>query len=662
MKKLTKLFAGLATAAALLMGVGCTNQADYVEDNTARNAFNLAGIYVEGLDESYNGSAFKLNVKIINEDGEEDTLTAIEGTVADSYVDEDGKTVGHKSGTIYSTKVANKGLYDGDAMAVLYQKAQIAAGKTGTDIKTFAASTFECTLTVGNDTFMAISEDGTSKENIKLSVPTSPAGTSDSALASRWFNVVVKDGIATYSLEKSVTEPVNVTLANIKLNLFNNTEAEIAAMEGVTIEKAAKAGTHQKINLKITGLKDNAGTEVVIGGSDLYVSDSGDFGSHWYDVETPGYKQTISDEGTVEFTIYSGRSGSTCNVDMSGWGRGYELTKATTEIVVVSVNDLKENGPRLLENAVSTKTMDDSSSDSTNFLLPSYCTGNYDITITIAKDKLDESYVTQADPVVAAAEFYIDGIKVINATAPGADEKEYIFSGDGSVAYHNWVPENGWNTSSHYYTDDDIGAVSGNYGWVFDEPVAVQPGASTFKLGVQIVSTEDGEINWDSKVSGDAIYLPSLLTSDYAAGHYVFIVDGKSGDYAYLQKAASVSIVDEDDVTLSLTTLVIDAELKGVELIGDFNSWDDSGTVSGAVAGGKTTFDISAHADAFAAGKGFKVRSVGTWTGDYNLGLSTGDNITISASGAVTNGTLDTVYLTYSDDGFTAVKVGKSAE
>lgn len=662
MKKLTKLFAGLTTAAALLMGVGCTNQADYVEDNTARNAFNLAGIYVEGLDESYNGSAFKLNVKIINEDGEEDTLTAIEGTVADSYEDEDGKTVGHKSGTIYSTKVANKGLYDGDAMAVLYQKAQIAAGKTGTDIKTFAASTFECTLTVGNDTFMAISEDGTSKENIKLSVPTSPAGTSDSALASRWFNVVVKDGIATYSLEKSVTEPVNVTLANIKLNLFNKTEADIAAMEGVTIEKAAKAGTHQKINLKITGLKDNAGTEVVIGGSDLYVSDSGDFGSHWYDVETSGYKQTISDEGTVEFTIYSGRSGSTCNVDMSGWGRGYDLTKATTEIVVVSVNDLKENGPRLLENAVSTKTMDDSSSDSTNFLLPSYCTGNYDITITIAKDKLDESYVTQADPVVAAAEFYIDGIKVINATAPGADEKEYIFSGDGSVAYHNWVPENGWNTSSHYYTDDDIGAVSGNYGWVFDEPVAVQPGASTFKLGVQIVSTEDGEINWDSKVSGDAIYLPSLLTSDYAAGHYVFIVDGKSGDYAYLQKAASVSIIDENDVTLSLTTLVIDAELEDVELIGDFNSWGDSDTVSGTVAGGKTTFDISAHADSFATGDGFKVRSVGTWNGDYNLGLSTGANITISKSGAVTNGTLDTVYLTYSDDGFTAVKVGKSAE
>ena len=539
MKKLTKLFAGLATAAALLMGVGCTNQADYVEDNTARNAFNLAGIYVEGLDESYNGSAFKLNVKIINEDGEEDTLTAIEGTVADSYEDEDGKTVGHKSGTIYSTNVANKGLYDGDAMAVLYQKAQIAAGKTGTDIKTFAASTFECTLTVGNDTFMAISEDGTSKENIKLSVPTSPAGTSDSALASRWFNVVVKDGIATYSLEKSVTEPVNVTLANIKLDLFNKTEDEIAAMEGVTIEKAAKAGTHQKINLKITGLKDNAGTEVVIGGSDLYVSDSGDFGSHWYDVETPGYKQTISDEGTVEFTIYSGRSGSTFNVDMSGWGRGYDLTKATTEIVVSSVNDLKQDGPRLLENAVSTKTMDDSSSDSTNFLLPSYCTGNYDITITIAKDKLDESYVTQADPVVAASKIYIDAIKVTNA--PDISSAGYLAFCAG------WLKDNKWDenttykiTDSNFYDDNKSAylIVSEEY----------SPGSATFQFDMQVLNPASDEDFWDdeSKIVTDDHKTPVLQTADYATKHYILVCERKSisADDAYL---VWLEPVDDDE-------------------------------------------------------------------------------------------------------------------
>ena len=553
-KTLVKFFAGVTAAASLLLA-GCTNQLDYLDQTTARNAFNVAGLYVEGLDKAYNGSEVTLKVVTVDEDGTKDTVDFVSGVVADSYTKADGTVVGYQSGTAYAKVDAADQLYDGDQMANWYY----AANKDADGYTPFTASAFECYLQVGNDTYKVASSDGTSLENAKLAVPTSVAKTADSALVSRWVKVNVSDGVATFSLANSADEPVNVTLANIKLNLFNKTENEIAAMSGVTITKTAKTGTHQKITLKITGLKDNAGTEVVIGGSDLSVSDTTGFGSNWYDVETAGYKQTISADGEVEFTVYSGRSGNTATVDISGWGRGYDLSSATTEIVVSSVNEKKQDGPRLLENSVSLKSMDSTSNDSTNFLLPSYCTGNYDITITIAKDELDASCVSQDDPTVAASEITIAGICITNLEVESTDIW-HLSSPDGygsdtdkaAAAFidnidlnkilktyvDHWAVETGVQTFVNFADKDTLV-------WAPAKSVKVKPGQDTFILGFRAVkqgTNTDGTINfWGGS---KACNTSNLNTNDYISGEYILYGDAETG-VAYLVPKANVSLYSE---------------------------------------------------------------------------------------------------------------------
>ena len=107
-KTMTKFIAGFAAAASLLLAAGCTNQLDYVDDTTAVNKFNVAGLKVTGLDAAYNGADIKL---MVVEDKNE--VSYVEGTVASSHKDDKGNTVGYQSGTAY-IKLPDPELFDGD--------------------------------------------------------------------------------------------------------------------------------------------------------------------------------------------------------------------------------------------------------------------------------------------------------------------------------------------------------------------------------------------------------------------------------------------------------------------------------------------------------------------------------------------------------------------
>ncbi|MBR0495258.1 MAG: hypothetical protein IJJ71_03660 [Treponema sp.] len=543
MKKLTRFIAGFSAAAALLLGVGCTNQADYVEDNTARNACNIEGLYVEGLDKAYDGNVFELHAVVVNEKGEaksiteasdgkvtDDTVAILTGTVADSYT-KDSKTVGHKSGTIYKTSADNKRLFDGDSMAVAYQRSQIAAGKTGTDIKTFAAGTLEFYLKVGNDYVFGTKKN--SAGNIvpltqKLSIPTSPAGTSDAALQSRWVKVVIANGVPTATLEKKVDEPVNVTLACISLDLLPKTEAEIEALAGVEIKKTAKAGTNQKFTVTITGLESNNGIDVVFGGADISDTDTGTFKDDWYD--TTKHKKTITD-GKVSFEFY-GKAVNGGNI--GGWNRTYTAAGAGPEIVIASVNEKKQDGPRLL----TSPTSREGNTKSTNFMFPAYCIGDFDVELTIDKSKLDSTSVTQADPVVAAAEIKINAIYVANLASATETSKYYLTASDDPTSSRKFLANEKNGTLKELlekWSPADAAAFAcaeKGLAYTFAETVNVKPGQSTFVLGFRAVppkatDTDADSYDWDNNV---AFETPTLLTESYADGkEYTLYADAVTG-------------------------------------------------------------------------------------------------------------------------------------
>lgn len=633
MKKITKFIAGFSAAAALLLGVGCTNQADYVEDNTARNACNIEGLYVEGLDKAYDGNVFELHAVVVNEKGEaksiteasdgkvtDDTVAILTGTVADSYT-KDSKTVGHKSGTIYKTSADNKRLFDGDSMAVAYQRSQIAAGKTGTDIKTFAAGTLEFYLKVGNDYVFGTKKN--SAGNIvpltqKLSIPTSPAGTSDAALQSRWVKVVIANGVPTVTLEKKVGEPVNVTLANIKLNLAGITD-KADLPKGVTLETSDKTTTVagvQKFTIKITGLKDNAGTKVILDGA--RIGEKEDACTVAYDHNaSKGLKtfvQTISDDGEVSFTFY---------------GKDVEWDNRTTNFGVgagpeITISDYKNgegdqnSNPRLLENSASAT----GGTGDFNFVFPKCAIGDYDVTLTIDRNGDDvKGKVTQADPVVAPAEIKINAIYVANLTGVTSSNIYYLTAGldDSSgrkfidnVEKNGTIKEtlNKWNPADAVKFISGTGAIA----YKLSSAVNVKPGQSTFVLGFRAVvpKTDDATaFDWDAAGS-KAFETPTLLTENYADGkEYTLYADGVTGVISLVL----TSKVDFSKFPLKVNTLKVTGWTQSwvPGLTGAFNGFGD-GVAMTAVTGetGSYKLDLASRTDLL-PGTDFKFRNGDNW-------------------------------------------------
>lgn len=621
-KTMTKFIAGFAAAASLLLATGCTNQLDYVNDNTALNKFNITGLKVTGLDKSYNGADIKLMVNK-GKDGTEDYAAYVSGTVASSYTNEKGDVVGYQSGSAYIKLDAPK-LFDGDSLHT---------------------SKFECYLSVGNDKIQVLSSDGTKLENAKLAVPTSPAGTRDANLKSKFVEIVVNDGIGTFSFADKSAEPVNVTMYKVKMDLLNCTADNLPA--GVEVTTVAKTGTNQKFTLTMKGLKENAGTEVVLGGADISSTD-GSLGNNWYDVEN--FKKTISDEGEVSWSFY----GSAVNGgNISTWGRVYTENEAGPEIVINEVSDKKENGNRLLMSSVSRSGKENIDE---NFMFPAYTIGDYDVKLTIDVSKLDSTSWEKNDPVAKTSKLYIDGIKIINSPKPKeADEAIYIVDADDDTAENKkericFVPGNTWKVDSYHYAAADING-NGNYAWKFDKTVEFVPNKASFKIGARLVRCSTDSWSWNDQFGqGNAGYSVHYLTEEYADGHYTLIIDNsKSTLLEYLLPTDSVDYEFE----VSYTKVVLDKALENVELIGRFNSWTDSGTIAGVVTGNSTVFNISNGVDI--AADGFKIRTVGKWD-SINLGKSNGENISLGDV-VITKSGEYIVNLTYSDAGITKVSV-----
>lgn len=544
-KTLTRFVAGLTAAAALLLAAGCTNQLDYVDDTTALNKFNVVGLKVTGLDAAYNGA--DINLMVVR-DPETDPIgdSYVRGKVASSYTDDKGNTVGYKSGTAY-IKLDTPELYDGDSLHT---------------------SKFECYLSVGSDTIKVLSSDGTTLENAKLSVPTSDAGTRDADLKSKFVSVVVTDGIGTFSLVDKVDEPVNVTMYMVKMDLLECTKENLPT--GVTVETKAKAGTNQKFTLKMIGLKENAGKEVVLGGSDISATD-GNLGNNWYD--DTKFKQTISDDGEVSWTFY----GSAVNGgNISAWNRIYKKEQAGPEIVINAVSDKKENGNRLLMSNVS---RNGKKGDSENFMFPAYTIGNFDVELTIDVSKINTDSWEKADPIAPAKSFTVSAIYIENAPITG--DKVYLTTPDGFGSQKqkdsDWkLPGNTWSNACHSYSASDL--INGNFEWSFDEAVELIPYKETFAIGIRLIDSDGfadeggGNDFWKGDITSGGYCSPYYSTEDMADGIYTLYVK-----YNKSKTSATVTLIPTSvvsfDYKIRRILLVGATDALSVSLAGSFNGW-----------------------------------------------------------------------------------------
>lgn len=540
MKKVTKFIAGLSAAAALLLGVSCTNQADYVEDTAARNAFNVAGLYVEGLDAGYNSSAVALKVVGVAEDGAKDeSIVAVSGKIADSYTKADGTKIGYKSGSAY-IKLDDLYLYDGDKMAQDYYK----ANSTKDGFSPFSASSFECYLTVGSDTIKVLAADGVSVENAKLKVPTSPADTNNAALAKKWVKVCVKDGFGTFSFVSQPDEPVNATLTCLSLDVKTVTESSGA----YTINTTDKTGAYPKYTLTIKGLEDDQnGIDVQLAGALIAPIEEGKtytLGDYWYGGPTDAMGAEEQEKTPLKQTIKNGSVSWSFYGDTASWAA--EAGNKGPAIKVYKFG--KENKDKVFF----LKT-----GAAGNFFFPQSVIGK-DVELTIDVSKLNKgSDYEKADPVASVSKVYIDGITLLNAPAIGTA---------GYIAFcEGWVPNNKWSAK----TTNKVTALTNNSASLyFGESLEYVPGVENFNLAIQILNPEADAENdgtdvgskhfWDdsSKVGGGVITTAKYSATAYNGRHIMLVVDAANKD-----KVVSF-IANSETFTFPNITL----KVKGIKL------------------------------------------------------------------------------------------------
>lgn len=562
-KTMTKFIAGFAAAASLLLAAGCTNQLDYVNDNTALNKMQIVGFKVSGLDAAYDGATAQLMIS----EGESDV------SIGKTTIAAVGKEKSQDSGTAF-VKFDEPYIFDGD---------------------TLHTSKISMYLQVGTKSFKVADPANGKLDYAKLAVKTSPAGTADKDLVKNYVNIAVYNDVPEYSFVASAVESFAIPVYMCDFDISTATSAaDLPA--GVEITLADKTGTNNKYTVTFKGLTDNVGTKFVVAGSAISSKDEG-LGDNWNIMETAGIKVTavVTDNGLIKEVDKDGNITFVFYGTTPSWA-----SNKSPAIKIAAYNVDTEPWTCLLSNA------------NGNWFFPDYTDG-HDVTMTVDLAKLSKSSWKKSNAKYEGYKIYVDGIKVVKAPKVDAFGKAFIVDGDDADDRIMFVPENKWGVESHFYTDTDINS-KGNFSWVFDEPAIVKPYSSQFRLGARIVTPATESAFWDNQKGSYSGY---YKTEDFIDKHVTLVIDMSTG--SVIEYLLPSSVVDyEFEVTLN--KLIVNAKLENVELIGGFNGWADSGTIAGTVVGETTEFDISAIA-AKDLGQ-IKIRTVGAWA-PVNIGAGT---------------------------------------
>ncbi len=597
-KTMTKFIAGFAAAASLLLVAGCTNQLDYVNDNTALNKMQIVGFKVSGLDAAYDGAPAQLMIS----KGESDV------SIGKTTIAAVGKEKSQDSGTAF-VKFDEPYIFDGD---------------------TLHTSKISMYLQVGTKSFKVADPANGKLDYAKLAVKTSPAGTADKDLVKNYVNIAVYNDVPEYSFVASAVETFAIPVYMCDFDISTAASAEDLP-EGVEISLADKTGTNNKYTVTFKGLTDNVGTKFVVAGSAISSKDEG-LDDNWKIMETAGIKNSdvVSDNGLIKEVDKDGNITFVFYGTKPNWA-----PNKSPAIKIAAYNVDTDPWTCLLSTAGG------------NWFFPDYTDGN-DVTMTVDLAKLSKSFWKKSDAKYEGYKIYVDGIKVVKAPEFDTLGKAFIVDGDDAADRILFVPENQWGVKSHFYTATDINS-KGNFSWVFDKPAIVKPYSSQFRLGARIVTPAADGAFWDNQKGSYSGY---YKTEDFIDKHVTLVIDMSTG--SVIEYLLLSSVVDyEFEVTLN--KLIVNAKLENVELIGGFNGWKDFGTIAGTVVGETTEFDISAIA-AKDLGQ-IKIRTVGAWAPE-NIGAKTSSgNIelpTYSKNGKVNivcdftgGGSVDSIKLAY---------------
>ena len=476
-KTMTKFIAGFAAAASLLLAAGCTNQLDYVNDNTALNKMQIVGFKVSGLDAAYDGATAKLMIS----EGKSDDVSIGETTIAAV-----GNEKSQDSGTAF-VKFDKPYIFDGD---------------------TFHTSKISMYLQVGTKIFKVADPANGKLDYAKLAVKTSPAGTADKDLVKNYVNIAVYNDVPEYSFVASAVESFAIPVYMCEFDISTAT-SESDLPPGVEITLADKTGTNNKYTVTFKGLTDNVGTKFVVAGSTINSKDEDPI-DNWNIMETAGIKVTnvvtdsglvkeVDNDGNITFVFYGAKT---------SWDSG----KKGPAIKIAAYNVDTAPWTCLLSNAGG------------NWFFPDYTDG-YDVTMTVDLTRLSTTSWKKLDAKYEGYKIFIDGIKVVKAPKVAGLGKAFIVDGDDAPDRIVFVPENTWDKNSHFYTNTDINP-KGNFSWKFDKPAIVKPYSPQFRLGARIVTPETESAFWaDQKGSYSGYY----KTEDFIDKHVTLVIDFSTG-------------------------------------------------------------------------------------------------------------------------------------
>ena len=519
-KTLVKFFAGVTAAASLLLA-SCTNQLDYLDQTTALNKMNIKGFTVSGLDQSYDQATAKLVVIEGQDEDGNDVETVIGTTTIAAYT----ATQGYKSGTAY-VEFDEPYLYDGDSLHT---------------------SRLNCFLIVGDDEFKVANTTDGVYEAADLAVKTSPAGTADADLVSSFIAVNVYDGVAEYAFASSATEPIAVPVYMCDFDI-SSAASSSDLIDGVTIDLADKTGTNNKYTVIFKGLTDNVGTKFVVAGAAISSTDS-NLGDNWNIMETAGLKvsevvtdkglvSTVDSDGTVTFVFYGAKP---------SWA-----SNASPAIKIAAYNVDTDPWTCLLQ------------ANGGNWFFPDYTDG-HDVTMTVDLATLDTSYWKKSDSKYEAVSFDIVGVKVVNAPTIGSAGYIALCSG--------WLPDNVWGATT---TNKITSLTKGNGSIEFATPYTCKPFSNTFKLGIQALNPASDDAFWAdaSKIGGGEINTPTYVTTDFANGEYIYVLN-VSGDtaVAYLVSKDVVSLYENQDFNVKGIKLLNSPAIGAAGYIAFCEAW-----------------------------------------------------------------------------------------
>ncbi|MBD5410848.1 MAG: hypothetical protein HDR53_07225 [Treponema sp.] len=182
---------------------------------------------------------------------------------------------------------------------------------------------------------------------------------------------------------------------------------------------------------------------------------------------------------------------------------------------------------------------------------------------------------------------------VFEITASGLKKDDYVYVNGSPWGWGGDWPFTAWNgndatkteaclklTDKFAKADDKGNAKFGNLKLTLPDNVAV--------AGWEIKMVDIIGDNQTSYTPGTINYDNGTINTFIPKKGYKYLININNTGSAY-----TVSIAEEEIKTVELQNIIVNTDLTGYTLIGDFNDW--GGDVEGVVANGKTTYDVSTY-------------------------------------------------------------------